>query len=252
MYRKAFMSLFIGIILIPLFMAKGFALTIDPAVVELSVTPGSNAVGEYTVRNDSGNKVIINVEPETYYGNNIKNWLKIKQKTFKLNKGETKKVQYIINTPKDFIDEYAAKIYFKQTPVTKGGKGASIITRMGSSFYVSAKEKEILSPEIINYHINNNHLNLNLSLDIKNNGNVHLRFYYDLTVFSQKGEELYTTDARSPLAVVIPGIKKKVDMPFKIKKGLIPGKYYGVLNLYYGNVMPLTHVIKRLTGFEVK
>lgn len=225
-----------------------FSLSVNPSVVELNLVPGRSTNGFYTVQNNTSDKVVINVEPESYFGSPVTNWLKIMPKNITLEPGQSRDIGYKVSVPRDFKDEYIAKIYFSQTPAGSGPNpgGASIITRMGSSFYVSASGKEILRTEISNFTISDK-----ISVDIRNNGNVHLRFYYDLEVFDEKGRELTTTD-RVPFAVVIPGESKNISIPLKTEVKLVMGRYYAVLNLYYGNVMPLVNKISSLTQFEVK
>ncbi|MBN1899429.1 MAG: hypothetical protein JW827_11680 [Spirochaetes bacterium] len=225
------------------------ALTIKPTIVEITASPKETISGVYSIKNDSGNPVTISVEPETFYGAGINKWLKLEPGLFTLQPGEEKKVKYNVNLPEDFKDEYSAKIFFTQNPVTDTAVGAAIVTRLGSSFYVSALGKEIISTEIKYFSIHNSQ-DLKLSVTMINDGNVHLRFFYDL-VFFKDGVQVHKTD-KKPLTVIIPGRDRSVDLPLPLKKILLPGKYQAVINLYYGNIKPYENKLSGMTDFEVK
>jgi hypothetical protein len=231
-----------------IFISSLSGFTIQPSIVELSLLPGQSTNGFYTVQNDLGCRVLVNVDPQTYFGKAVTNWLKPAVTSFTLNAGAKRNVEYRIILPKDFKDEYISKVYFSSVPLQDDETGgASIITRMGSSFYVGAKGKELLSADIASFIIQSN----TISVAVKNNGNVHLRLYYDLEIFDEKGREITTTEERVPIAVALSGENKKISVPLKTDMKLPAGRYYGIINLYYGNVMPLVNKKSALTLFEV-
>ena len=230
------------------------AITVSPAVVEISVSPGTQTNGFYIVKNPLNKKILVKVKAETFSGKNVSKWLQLSPTKFELSSGESKKVKYTVNIPNDTKGEISAKVYFDQLPVKDKNTlgGAAIIPRIGSAFYVSVKGTEIISAQLNKLDIKQTSSKFLLSTEIMNKGNVHLRFYYDIEIYNDKGENILATP-KSPLVVVLPGITKNINnVPIKLNKQLLSGKYYVILHLYYGNIMPLTNKMSKLVILEAQ
>ncbi len=228
-----------------------FSLNLYPTVVELSLSPNTIKTGYYTVQNTSSEKIKINVEPETYYGANINNWLKIFPSSLILNPNASEKIYYIVNTKKNLKSENCAHIYFKKSPMAQSAAGMGIIVRMGSSFYLSEKGKELISPEFKNIKITRQKNKLFLKLLIKNAGNVHLRFFYKISIYNKKNKEIYKNSFEH-LTVVIPGAEKSLSIPLKIDKKLDAGKYSAAVLFAYGNTMEKQSTEKKDIKFIIR
>ncbi len=213
---------------------SGYAINLQPSVIELSLFPGESRTGFYTVKNTTSNKIKIEVEPETYYGENVKKWFTITPKTFTLDIGKSIKVKYKISALKTLKTENCARIFFKQTPAhRKEVPGMGIVVRMGSSVYLSKKGNEKINPLFKKVKLINKNKDLTLAVDLKNNGNVHTRFYYTLKIYKHK-ETIYNITKH--LTSIIPGASKKLSIPIKINSELKKGIYKAELKLLYGNV----------------
>ena len=231
------------------------AITVSPAVVEISASPGIQTNGFYIVKNPLNKKILVKVKAETFSGKNVSKWLQLSPTKFELSAGESKKVKYTVNIPNDTKGEISAKVYFDQLPVKDKNTllgGATIIPRIGSAFYVGVKGTEVISAQLNKLDIKQTSSKFFISTEIMNKGNVHLRFYYDIEIYNDKGENILATP-KSPLVVVLPGITKNINnVPIKLNKQLSSGKYYVILHLYYGNIMPLTNKMSKLVILEAQ
>lgn len=222
-------------------------LTVQPSVIEWVLAAGARTNGSYLIRNDQNREITVNMEPESYAGAPVTNWFRPLDSKFKLKPGESRIAAYQITLPDDFKSEYIGKIFFMSAPAAGEEGGTSVITRMGSSFYVSSRDHTIIEASADDFFIQEKRMSVNL----KNRGNVHLRFYFDMDFYNAGGGELGSTE-RVPLAVLLSGETKSVSVPFAPPAPLATGKFYAILNLYYGNSMPLTNRMRVLSGFEVK
>lgn len=223
---------------------------LNPTVVEVSVIPNRLETGYYHIRNYTAVDAKILVEPESFYGSNIDEWLTLTPTSFTLGANQGREVQYGVKLPLSIKDEVCAHIYFKQIPLTEKKGGVGIITRMGSSFYASVSGHELVSPEFIHCNIYRNNSKYFMKLKIKNNGNVHLRIFYNLSIYNEQKNVVFKKE-NTQLAVIIPGAKKDINIPVSFKDKPDPGKYSAELMLIYGNIAPWSYNKKLSVQFEV-
>jgi len=228
-----------------------YALDVTPGILEFSLLNNETKSGYYTIKNDSNKNKIISTEIETYYGINVKKWLKIKPINFILKKGECKKIYYQITLPDNMKEESCAHIFFTERSIkSRRSDGMGIVVRIGSSIYLSTKNNEIINPEFKNVLINySKDKKLFLNLDIRNRGNVHLRFFYKIEIYKNKKKILKTK--MNHITAIIPGANKKLKLPLTNIPILKSGKYQINLKLYYGNVPQNLKMKKFIFNFTI-
>lgn len=227
--------------------AWSFGLTVDPATVEFSLHSKQVTNGVYSISNNQSYPVQVEVKLETYEGVPIEKWLDIKTVKIELGPHQTKKVPYRVVAPENLKEECIGRVFFSETTLDKSENGSAIVTRLGSSFYVSPLENTVMSPQIKSISLEN----MNLKITIKNNGNVHARFYYEVALYDKNGEEIETFE-QSPLLVVLPGDEKSGSFVLKSKKNIPDGTYSGVVTFYYGNQFPLEYKLSQLVPVIIK
>jgi hypothetical protein len=228
---------------------QSYGLILGPARFEVSLPPGEIAEGDYYVQNDTEDNVHVVVEPENCfkeaydYGKlAIKDWVELNKYEFNLNPKEIKKLRLKIKVPKDVKGELAAQIFFTSTPLNTGGQpGTGIKTRLGAVLYVAIKGTEIVDAEIksitVSKNANEGKEKLQFEVNVKNNGNVHIRPAGKIVISNKAGKGLVELELKSDKPT-LPGEDTPYDALWG-NPGLKPGEYKVSVAINYGKELDL-------------
>lgn len=245
MKKRSVYKLFLGILLFFLisftFITKSFSevsIGVKPTIVELSLIPGEEKTGTFTVGSNTSGKVTIKSEVENFYKNyknvqivDIKECIKLEPVTFELNQGETKNVTYRVKLPKDFKGEIAGMIFFEGEEPKHSGIG--IKTRFGVAIYAILKGTETVDAKIdkINFEEKNDFYKL--TTVVNNPGDIHIRPKGTIDIYDSNNKLL--ANLIMPFGFpVLPGSSYSYIVNFN-KPKLPPGKYYADAKIDFTN-----------------
>lgn len=254
----------LAMIILPgiLFCAReSFGLVMGPSRFEVSLPPGEIAEGDYYVQNDTDQNVHIVVEPENWfkeaydYGKiDIKDWIEFDVYEFDLKPKEIKKLRLRIKVPTDVKGELVSQIFFTSNVLREDGQPIEgIKARVGSVLYVAIKGTEIVDAEIrdaaISKESNEGKEIIKIEVNVKNNGNVHIRPEGLVAIEDNAGEkliELVLTSGQPALPAQETGYYALWDKP-----ELKVGKYKTSITISYGKELNMEKKAALEKVFEV-
>ena len=168
------------------FHSPGYAITIGPSRIEVSLHAGETGVADYYAQNETDRPIHVTVEPENWfkdaysYGDlSAGDWIKLDIYEFDLQPKEIKKLELRVRIPPGISGELAGQIFFSSAVIDESGEQAGVRSRLGAVLYVAVKGTEIIDAEIRNINVSRiiveNKEKLNIEVTVKNKGNVHLR-----------------------------------------------------------------------------
>lgn len=186
------------------------ALTITPARQEFLLLPTTKHQSYYVVTNDTNEELKITLTTKDWYITNenksftCDKWLKIKTKPyFVLKPKESKKIDFEVEVPKD-----AKGALFAMITVTSTKSEADMLNlALSVPVIIIIKGTEIYSARIDNEKFNIYENNLQLSFDVINEGNIHIRPKGRCRIFNQVNEFFIEIPESRP---VYPGSKRKL------------------------------------------
>lgn len=201
------------------FTTESYGLVMGPARFEVSLPPGEVAEGDYYVQNETDENVHITVEPVNMYTGSadpgklsVKDWMEFDIYEFDLKPKEIKKLRLRIQVPKDVQGELAAQIFFTSDVLSQDNKpSGGIKARIGAVLYVAIKGTEIIEAEIKNIYISKESTEgknrLKIEIDVKNNGNAHIRPEGKIIIEDEGGKKIAELELLSG-STALPGEAK--------------------------------------------
>jgi len=153
------------------------ALGINPSRAEIFVGPGEEARGEYTVLNEDDKPIRVVVFPEKHLireGRDATSWIKIWPADFNIPANSSKKVNYSVRAPDGVEGEYTSSMVFRSLSPVEITAAIGGTAQIRLVTYVMIKGTEIIKCEISRLEVLNTRP-FNLSVRVKNSGNIHLR-----------------------------------------------------------------------------
>ncbi|MCX5782621.1 MAG: hypothetical protein NT145_07995 [Elusimicrobia bacterium] len=169
-------------------------LTITPSRAEVSLKNGESANATYNVRNDYVTPVDIEITTKDWFilpenkdkGINVTKWLSVSSKTFHLNPGENRDLNYKVEVSSSAQGSMVGMISF----LTSSGVNQGISLVISVPVFVTVLGTEKKDWDIENLKISLNGRKLQVSCDVKNTGNIHLRPAGFIEVMSGKRKVL--------------------------------------------------------------
>jgi len=239
----------IGLIMINLFfMTSVYAgIGVEPIQVEISVDRGIESSGICKVLNTGEKKMQVTVRTEDWLklGIDPDTWLTIEPKQFIVEPGSVSEVKYNVSAPLIASGEFMAMIFFSGVE-----ENNSVGTEFGIPIYATIKGTEVINGEIIEINANYNEKDgLNGYINIKNNGNVHIRPYTSINVINNEGNSIAYFGAQYGLPVQVSKERKYAFTKKDIK--LIPGTYKIIAESEYGSLYKTEGKAKKEIEFIV-
>jgi hypothetical protein len=204
MIRRALM--FIGIIV----MAASYlnALNVAPTREEVTLPPGGTASGSFSVTSDFAKPAGMSVQTRYWYVTaeeegkyKVEDWLDVSPSSFTFKPGETVNVTYNVHISTSVTGMRAIMLSF--VPDT-ADNGLSMVVSV--SLYVTVKGTEIIDWDFSNFMVKRWNGDTQLSVNVKNAGNVHVRPSGYMKVIGEK-EKTLTMPLNPP---VYPGRDRQV------------------------------------------
>ena len=209
--NKKFIISVIGLLV---FAANASAITIGPSRFEVSLPPGEVAGADYYVQNETDEAFHVSVEPENwlkeayFYGDlAIEDWVTLDAYEFDLQPKEIKKLKLTITVPKDRTGELVAQIFFTSvTGRAEGAQAGGVRARIGAVLYVAVKGTEVVDAHVRNITIGRESVNgeekIKIGVNVRNNGNIHLRPTGTVLIQDVEGKEVAELKLMSGLSVL--------------------------------------------------
>ena len=176
---------------------SAWALSVSPGRTEIRLAPGKKIAAVITASNDTPDLLHVKLSTKDWFlldANKTKNlvidqWLKLHgKKEFDLKPGQSRKVKITARCPKEAEGELVGMVSFlyeKDPP--------SMVTPIISvSVYVEVAGTEKASGEIRQVAVQTWNNQIQLAVDLKSTGNVHLRPSGSFTVVDARGVEVAT------------------------------------------------------------
>jgi hypothetical protein len=217
-----------------------YSLTITPARQEFLVEPGKKITGEYLVTNDTDKKIVVDITTKDWFISEenkdltCDKWLKLKtKKQVILDKGETKKISFSCLAPKTAKGALFAMISANSKPY---GEDSALNIMLSVPVILILKGTEIYETECkeLKLFVENNKF-LQISFEVENKGNVHLRpkGYCKLVSKDNNQQIIIEIPEGRP---IYPKMKRTIIARKEIE--LIPeGVYNGKIELNCGNIL---------------
>lgn len=210
-------------------------LTITPSRQEISVAPGGKFKGVYTVRNDYQTPVDVKVEFRDWFvlaenkNLNISDWLSVSPSKVHLLPGEMKNVEYKVHISKSAKGVLVGMVSF--VPETQEQQGINLVISVSIFITVSGTEK--INAYLDNMKFSRDGGNLQVSVEVQNKGNVHLRPEGKCVLESGNSQKI---EVQIPQGrPVYPGMSRTSVGRIDINK--VPaGKYSAMVELKSGNL----------------
>ncbi|OGS19242.1 MAG: hypothetical protein A2219_08685 [Elusimicrobia bacterium RIFOXYA2_FULL_50_26] len=169
--------------------------SVSPTVVELTMKSGDKASGTFVVVNTKSEKAEVTIEIKEWWNNQTRlpglspeEWLTIRSKNkFKLGAGKSRRIRYDVKTPAGFEGEAAAMIFFSIEGAQNAG-GMNLQLRHGIPIYVIARGNDGMKASVKDCNVyfvqSSTSSMLEFSVDLENNGNVHIRPGGSISIYS--------------------------------------------------------------------
>jgi hypothetical protein len=209
-------------------------LEVSPVREEVTLPPGGTFTGSYKVTNDLGKPATYNVEDRYWYfpkeEENIKlsDWLTVYPSSFTFKPGETVEEKYTIHISTVVSGMRVAMISFVPSEPENG-----ISLMISVSLYVTVKGTEKIDWDFSNFRIMRWNGDAQLSVDVSDKGNVHIRPSGVIKI-SGKKKTVLTIPENLP---VYPGKTRQI-LTHCVDKDAFPkpGKYTIEVSITSGNV----------------
>ena len=204
------------------------ALTVFPSRQEISLPAGAKVQGEYVVKNESDQSIVIKLEFRDWFvlpknsGIKAKDWLSIVTTQLKLGPQEEKPVQYEVKVPTSAEGVLVAMLSF----LPQGEAQVSLM--LSVSLYVTVAGTEKISWQISDVNLSYRMNQLQISAKVWNHGNVHVRPQGMIEIYKGKLklDEFGFAESRP----VYPENSRLI-LARKEKMNLLPGKYRARIHL---------------------
>lgn len=203
---------------------------IEPIQVEIAVDKGIESSGICKVINTGERpmQVVVRAEDWLKLGIDPNTWLKVEPAQFIVEPGKFTEVKYTVSAPIVASGEFMAMMFFSGIE-----ENNSVGTEFGIPIYATVNGTEVINGEIIEINVNyTENDGLNGYVNIKNNGNVHIRPYTSINIINSEGNSVAYFGAQYGLPVQV-AKERKYNISKKDIK-LDPGTYKIIANSEYG------------------
>ena len=238
------------------FLAAGLAYAgvgVSPTITEIIVPLDKVTRGIYTVVNSANEPLCVKVEPEDWLKQRtgvgslpVEDWLTVTPMEFDIEPQGVTEVEYAIAPPASYKGELIAMVFFAAAVPTEGA--FDITSRFGVSIYAAVEGTITLACNIDNIKVKNSGKGIIFTMDLENQGNVHLRPTGYIDVAGEDGTRDRVTIERG--FPVYPGSKLNYAIRWK-KKDVPPGRYEANLKVDYGKIFNEDKVLERKVAFVV-
>jgi hypothetical protein len=152
-------------------------LSVTPARQEVVLTPGGEYQGVYSVRNEYDWPAKIDVGARDWFtlpenkGIPLADWLSVNPQSFVLQPGESRDVTYMVRLSSAARGVSVAMISFVPTVAEEQG----VTMMISASLFVTAAGTERVDWRMENVKIEKNASQMQVTVPVRNNGNVHVR-----------------------------------------------------------------------------
>ena len=244
------------LVVITCFLYAGLAyagIGVKPTITEITVPAARATKGILVVVNSDEETLHVTVEPEDWLKKRtgkdsipVGDWLTIESMEFDIEPEEVKRIGYTISPPAGYEGELIAMIFFAASVPMEGAFG--ITSRFGVSIYAAIEETIILACNIDNIAAKKDQKGIIFSMDLENQGNVHLRPAGNILILAEDGTEYNVLIKRG--FPVYPGSElnysirwNKIDVP--------PGRYEATMKVDVGKLHNRDKILERKVSFVV-
>ncbi|MFW6035926.1 MAG: molecular chaperone [Halothermotrichaceae bacterium] len=159
--------------------------------------------------------------------------IKFNPRQFTLEPGETQIVRFTVKAGDNQIKEKRGIVFFEHDyPLVENKTGARIVAQVGSNIYlISTKTKFNFKLEKVDIDTDTNE-NMLLNLDLKNNGDAHIRATGNYKIIDDKG--VLSTKGSITKSIILPSMKSVLKIPLEEK--LAEGKYKVILTFNFHGI----------------
>lgn len=246
------------------FSFKGWAVDIEPARLELKVSPGEVFQGALEVVNDHNYPIDLFISGGEYSYvfldwtippkdkdkqclPSCASWIEFASTKVRLNTGEKAKIPYSISVPYDAQSEHLASILFDERRVGRDmeereANAIKLTFRRREPVYLIVEGREHASAEIRHVKINKGKTpdSPEVIIEILNTGNIHLRPSGNIVVEYAEGGVIEET-AQFKTLPLFPYYQGKVRVP--LKELPLKTEYAITVNIDIGNGIPLQETV---------
>lgn len=220
---------FLVSILLNTTVAESISYSVSPSKIEGSVPAGKHYENVFTVKNPSEHAITINVMFLERTINPLdKNWFKLEKDHVDVPAGESSEIKYSITIPEGSEGEYNARVIFSKEPAAKV---MGISMRYNFPVYIAVSGTEKYDFNIENVSITNKK-NTEISIDMTNTGNIHIRPKGTIKIVSKDSEYSMIFNKRN--WAIIPNEKYRYTNKFKAPLTLPDGDYIAKIKITAG------------------
>lgn len=212
------------------------AISVTPARYEARLKPGAAMKGEYTVKNTVDKQVSVSVTKRDWYiseGNqefSCDKWLKISPESFILGPGESKNIKFNVRVPKK-----AKGALFAMISMNSKEEDTEMLSLLISvPVFVIVKGTEQESGELKDLKVRRDQDNLQVSVEVYNPGNVHLRPSGEC-VLSAPGKDNIVIPIKEGRPVY-PG-KSRTSIGYVPAASVANGEYSATITIHSGDLL---------------
>lgn len=227
-------------------------LTVVSPTVELSLNRGETAEGTVSLINESKETISISSsiydfivqssrgEPSLLPQNSpskrfsAASWIGVSPESFTLKPRQRQNISYYIQVPSDARPggHYAALILKSQDAADFQGSGASLVTQMGSLFYLTVKGPVKEQLKITSFFAHNfwEFGPVNIQTQIENLGDSYIKPIGTITVFDWLGRRIEMQSLKE--GNIFPTVKRDYQNP--VGQKFMIGRFKAILSLIYG------------------
>jgi hypothetical protein len=172
-----------------LFFRNAGALQVIPGYQILSVEPGKETIAEIKITNSEDEDLQITPASKDWFvlpenkDFKAEDWLKTKEKSFALKKGETRVVRYTVTAPKKAVGELVGMATFESQ-----GSSQMMVMKVSVAVYAVMKGTEKYNNVIEGIVVEPSANTLKAGVMLKNTGNIHMRVEGFVQMFDAKNQ----------------------------------------------------------------
>ncbi len=234
--------------------AQETGVAIEPAVIENTVTAGSEYKYTFNVKNKTVEEVtyylyssnISDVSEDgvpVYDDNNdnssygIAGWIKLSTTTLTVPPGKTKSVTITISVPPDATPgSHYGSVFASVKPPELNSSGAAVGYKVGNIIVLSIDGDIVEQGSIRQFSTDKTFYssqNVNFSAKIENSGNVAIKPFGLLEIYNMFGKKVSTITFNDTLSMILPSKTRKFHITWKgDTTGL--GRYKAIISVSYG------------------
>lgn len=222
------------------FSDTSYCLNVSPGRIEISVAPAKGYEDVLLVRNTEKNNLEVKLRIEDWFKapegagkekSSGFDWLEIKPLEFELKEGEIKQVNFKVTIPKNARGELNGMLFVEGRPKETAEGAIGINTSIGIPIYVMIKGTEQFKAEVEGLEVVNRSP-LELTVKIKNRGNVHIRPTGAIEIKNKNGI-LITIPLNEYNYPVLPLSSRTLEI--RSDKKLEQGEYVADIKMGYGD-----------------